>query len=116
GYDRFGSSATEAVEAKLKCMSASLQKRTSERLPRYVRLVPIATECAAAKTNRYSITSLAAETKLGGSASPKAWAVRRLITKSNCEVALMGRSPGLAQYASINPRSLLDRALAVLVS
>src|SRR5215472_11831701 len=44
----------------------------------------------------HSITSLAAETKSGESASPRAWAVRRLMTKSNCEVALMGRSPGLA--------------------
>jgi hypothetical protein len=34
--------------------------------------------------------------KIGGSASPRAWAVRRLTTKSNCEVALIGRSPGLA--------------------
>src|SRR5262245_59651538 len=39
-YDRYGSSATEAVEAARRCMSASLQKLTSERLPRYVRFVP----------------------------------------------------------------------------
>jgi hypothetical protein len=44
----------------------------------------------------HSITSLAAETKSGGSASPRAFAARRLMTKSNCELALMGRSPGLA--------------------
>src|SRR5262249_26388682 len=44
----------------------------------------------------HSITSLAAETKSGESPSPRAWAVRRLMTKSNCEVALMGRSSGLA--------------------
>ncbi len=44
----------------------------------------------------HSITSLAAETKSGEIAIPRAWAVRRLITKSNCDEALMGRSPGLA--------------------
>src|SRR5262249_48864177 len=39
-YVRFGSSATEEIEAVPRRMSASLQKRTSERLPCYVRLVP----------------------------------------------------------------------------
>src|SRR5262249_48755784 len=40
----------------------------------------------------HSITSLAAETKSGESASPRAWAVRRLMKKSKCEMALIGRS------------------------
>src|SRR5262249_32173195 len=53
-------------------------------------------ELASFHPRAHSITSLAAETQSGGSASPRAWAVRRLTTKSNCEVALMGRSPGLA--------------------
>ena len=47
-------------------------------------------------TPSHSITSLAAETKSGGSASPSAWAARRLTMKSNCDEALMGRSAGLA--------------------
>jgi hypothetical protein len=48
------------------------------------------------QTPGYSITSLAAETKSGGSATPSAWAARRLTMKSNCDEALMGRSAGLA--------------------
>jgi hypothetical protein len=36
----FGSSTVEGVEATRARMSDSLQKRTSECLPRYVRLVP----------------------------------------------------------------------------
>src|SRR6476659_6500499 len=37
---RYGSSATDAVEAARACMSASLRKRTKGRTFRYVRLVP----------------------------------------------------------------------------
>src|SRR5262245_41431835 len=46
---RFGSSATEALEATRLRMSALLQKRTSECLPQYVRLVPKADLRTAAK-------------------------------------------------------------------
>src|SRR5262245_7760449 len=41
-FVRFGSSATDAVEAALRFMSALLRKRTCVSLPRYVRFVPIA--------------------------------------------------------------------------
>src|SRR5262245_28330612 len=43
-----------SVSPDARGLSASLQKRTNERVPCYVRLVPIATERSAAK-NRYSI-------------------------------------------------------------
>src|SRR5262245_4530319 len=44
-------------------MSASLRKRTSERLPRYVRFVPLATLCAAAN-DRHKELSLALSTSI----------------------------------------------------
>jgi len=40
-YVRFGSLATSRYASSGRAMSASLQKRTNEYLPRYVRLVPI---------------------------------------------------------------------------
>jgi hypothetical protein len=48
-YDRYGSFATEAVEATRACMSAFARKRTSSGSSRYVRLVPLADSCGAAK-------------------------------------------------------------------
>jgi Tripartite tricarboxylate transporter family receptor len=48
----------------------------------------------------HSITSLAAETKSGESASPRAWAERRLMTKSNCEVAYAKANPGKINMGS----------------
>src|SRR5262249_1030245 len=46
-------------------------------------------------TGRYSITSVAAEVKSGDGVNPRARAVLRLVTKSNFDDALIGRSPGL---------------------
>jgi hypothetical protein len=40
GYDRLGSSATDAVEAARAYMSVSLRKRTNSRRLGYVRFVP----------------------------------------------------------------------------
>src|SRR5215468_7193948 len=47
-YVRYGSSATGRYASGDRAVSASLRKRTSERLPRYVRLVPLADICIAA--------------------------------------------------------------------
>src|SRR5262245_60694881 len=49
-YDRSGSFSSDRHAPDARGMSASLQKLTSERLPRYVRLVPTSDSCTAAKT------------------------------------------------------------------
>jgi hypothetical protein len=48
-FVRFGSSTTDAVKAARSSMSALPRKRTSSRQSRYVRFVPKADSCTAAK-------------------------------------------------------------------
>ena len=48
-YDRYGSSATGRYASGGRAMSASPQKRTSERLLRFVRFVPITTKIHSSK-------------------------------------------------------------------
>src|SRR5215510_6546397 len=56
-YDRSGSSATEAVDTTLRCMSALPPKADKQQRCRHVRFVPLADERTAAKRNRHSVSS-----------------------------------------------------------
>jgi hypothetical protein len=57
---------TDAVETTRACTSAVARKRTNRGQSQYVRLVPITTECNAAKKRCYSIASSPAQAVLAG--------------------------------------------------
>jgi hypothetical protein len=61
----------------------------------YVRSVPEADSCSAAK-DRYSITSSAVESSDGGIVTPRALAVLRLMMSSNLTGCWTGRSAGFS--------------------
>jgi hypothetical protein len=63
---------------------------------RYVRFVPIADSCSAAKGFCYSITSSARASSEGGTVRPSAFAVLRLITNWYLFGDWTGRSAGFA--------------------
>jgi hypothetical protein len=84
---------------------------TRYRPSRYVRFAPIATKfgrCGetsfsaisglmhCSKKSSYSITSLAAACSVSGTVRPSAFAVFKLITRSNLVICITGKSPGLA--------------------
>ena len=80
------------------CPPTAAQKRTFN----HFGLVPQPDSCSAAKKQRYSITSSARASSMGGGISPSAWAVFRLMTVSNLVGCSTGRSAG---FSPLNIRS-----------
>src|SRR6266404_2522118 len=78
-------------------MFSALPPRTDiERPVRHVRFVPRRDSCAAANQHLYSITSSARASSAGGMMTPSAFAVFKLITRSNLVGCSTGRSAGFA--------------------
>src|SRR6266403_5819753 len=74
------------------------QQRTCSDCSGHVRFVPTRDLRTAAKKDYYSTTSSASASKVGGTATPSAFAVLRLSTKTNLLACSIGRSAGLAPF------------------
>src|SRR5262249_14671074 len=83
-------SATDRYVSGGRAMSASPQKRTGERLPRYVRLLPIAAVSIAAKKNTRSPRRRRQAAQVARSGRAHA---RRLVVKLAAETPEMGKFP-----------------------
>jgi hypothetical protein len=77
-------------------LSASLRKRISERLPRYVRLVPTAAVSNRNKIRSYSSTSSARASNMGGTSMPSVLAVLTLMMSWYWVGTCTGRSAGFS--------------------
>ena len=78
-------------------MSALAPKADIARGVRYVRFVPIA-DSGQAQLARYSITSSARARSVGGIVTPSAFAVFKLMARSNLVGCSTGRSPASAPF------------------
>jgi hypothetical protein len=95
-YDRSGSFASDRHAPAAHGLSASLRKRISERLPRYVRLVPTAAVSNRNKIRSYSSTSSARASNMGGTSMPSVLAVLTLMMSWYWVGTCTGRSAGFS--------------------
>src|SRR5262245_26917929 len=93
---RFGSIATDEVEVTRSRMSASPLKAGNLHTISASPLSAISRQMQCSKQYRYSITSSASASTLGGMLSPSALAVFRLMTKSYFVGSVTGRSDAFA--------------------
>ena len=91
--DRFGSSTAQWRPPR---ETVPLPTADIARRGWHGRKVPIAAICAAANSILYSITSSARASSAGGTSRPSAFAVVRLMTRSNLVGACTGRSAGFS--------------------
>jgi hypothetical protein len=87
---------TSGKAQKEQMLSALARKADIASLPRYVRSVPIGDIMHRSKDGRYSITSSARASSVGGISRPSVFAVLRLMTSSNLVGCITGKSAGLS--------------------